>query len=214
MKFIILNLILVLSFFNSAHAEMNTLFEKIDFILIKKEKPKTPLDIFEAKKSKAPLDIIKEEEELRYLQDSFMAKEYGTGSHGGDPDSIEFALIGRQLHSDITNYGQSIFKGDFDFLQFKEKLDTAEINGYLFNNDSHGQGLRKQKFELHNSFEFKCAINKYQVNIIELDRKFLRPTEVDFLRGDFSKARKKLKWKPLISTNELIDDMIQYEMSR
>ncbi|MBT4789930.1 MAG: hypothetical protein HON90_00035 [Halobacteriovoraceae bacterium] len=171
MKFIILNLILVLSFFNSAHAEMNPLFEKIDFILIKKEKPKTPLDIFEAKKSKAPLDIIKEEEELRYLQDSFMAKEYGTGSHGGDPDSIEFALIGRQLHSDITNYGQSIFKGDFDFLQFKEKLDTAEINGYLFNNDSHGQGLRKQKFELHNSFEFKCAINKYQVNIIELDRK-------------------------------------------
>ena len=50
--------------------------------------------------------------------------------------------------------------------------------------------------------------------IIDLDPKFLRPTEVDFLRGDFSKARKKLKWKPLISTNELIDDMIQDEMSR
>jgi len=50
--------------------------------------------------------------------------------------------------------------------------------------------------------------------IISLDPKFLRPTEVDFLRGDFSKARKKLKWKPLISSNELIDDMIQDEMSR
>jgi GDPmannose 4,6-dehydratase len=50
--------------------------------------------------------------------------------------------------------------------------------------------------------------------IIDLDPKFLRPTEVDFLRGDFSKARKKLKWKPLISTNELIDDMIQDEMNR
>jgi GDPmannose 4,6-dehydratase len=50
--------------------------------------------------------------------------------------------------------------------------------------------------------------------IISLDPKFLRPTEVDFLRGDFSKARKKLKWKPLISTNELIDDMIQDEMNR
>jgi len=50
--------------------------------------------------------------------------------------------------------------------------------------------------------------------IISLDPKFLRPTEVDFLRGDFSKARKKLKWKPLISTNELIDDMIQDEMSK
>jgi GDPmannose 4,6-dehydratase len=50
--------------------------------------------------------------------------------------------------------------------------------------------------------------------IIDLDPKFLRPTEVDFLRGDFSKARKKLKWKPLTSTNELIDDMIQDEMNR
>ena len=50
--------------------------------------------------------------------------------------------------------------------------------------------------------------------IIDLDPKFLRPSEVDFLRGDFSKARKKLKWKPLISTNELIDDMIQDEMNR
>ena len=27
--------------------------------------------------------------------------------------------------------------------------------------------------------------------IIDLDKKHLRPTEVDFLKGDFSKARKK-----------------------
>ena len=49
--------------------------------------------------------------------------------------------------------------------------------------------------------------------IIDLDKKYLRPTEVDFLKGDFSKARKKLKWKPLISTNELIEDMIKEEIS-
>jgi len=50
--------------------------------------------------------------------------------------------------------------------------------------------------------------------IIDLDPKFLRPSEVDFLRGDFSKARKKLNWKPLISSNELIEDMINDEMSK
>ena len=49
--------------------------------------------------------------------------------------------------------------------------------------------------------------------IVDIDRKFFRPTEVDFLRGDFSKARKNLKWKPVISTNELIDDMIEEELS-
>ena len=50
--------------------------------------------------------------------------------------------------------------------------------------------------------------------IIDLDKKFLRPTEVDYLKGDFSKARKKLKWKPSITTNELIEDMIEEEISK
>jgi GDPmannose 4,6-dehydratase len=66
-----------------------------------------------------------------------------------------------------------------------------------------GKGIKEKAIDI-----------KTKKTIIDLDPKFLRPTEVDFLRGDFSKARKKLKWKPLISTNELIDDMIQDEMSR
>jgi len=49
--------------------------------------------------------------------------------------------------------------------------------------------------------------------IIDVDKKHFRPTEVDFLRGDFSKAKRHLKWKPVISTNELIDDMIDHELS-
>ena len=50
--------------------------------------------------------------------------------------------------------------------------------------------------------------------IIDLDKKFLRPTEVEFLKGNFSKARRYLKWKPSISTDDLIDDMIRFEMSK
>ncbi len=49
--------------------------------------------------------------------------------------------------------------------------------------------------------------------IIDLDKKYLRPSEVDFLRGDFSKARKLLRWSPRISTDNLIDDMIDEELS-
>ena len=49
--------------------------------------------------------------------------------------------------------------------------------------------------------------------IIDLNQKYFRPSEVDFLKGDFSKAKKLLKWKPGISTNQLIDDMINQELS-
>ena len=50
--------------------------------------------------------------------------------------------------------------------------------------------------------------------IVDIDPKYFRPSEVDFLKGSYSKAKKYLKWKPSISTNELIEDMIKYELSK
>jgi GDPmannose 4,6-dehydratase len=49
--------------------------------------------------------------------------------------------------------------------------------------------------------------------IIEIDKKYFRPTEVDSLRGDYSKAKKKLRWKPKITIKELIKEMISSELS-
>ena len=48
--------------------------------------------------------------------------------------------------------------------------------------------------------------------IIEIDKKYFRPTEVDSLRGDYSKAKKKLRWKPRITIKELIKEMISSEL--
>lgn len=45
--------------------------------------------------------------------------------------------------------------------------------------------------------------------IIEIDKKYFRPQEVEFLLGDYSKAKKILKWKPKISLDKMIDDMLQ-----
>tara|TARA_B100001057_G_C22825696_1_gene941337 strand:- start:939 stop:1982 length:1044 start_codon:yes stop_codon:yes gene_type:complete len=47
--------------------------------------------------------------------------------------------------------------------------------------------------------------------IIRIDKKYFRPSEVDFLKGNFSKAKKLLKWKPKYNPDQLIDDMINYE---
>ena len=48
--------------------------------------------------------------------------------------------------------------------------------------------------------------------IIKIDKKYFRPGEVDYLKGDFSKARKILKWKPKYNVNSLIDEMIENEL--
>ncbi len=47
--------------------------------------------------------------------------------------------------------------------------------------------------------------------IIECKKKYLRPAEVDTLRGNYSKARKLLNWKPTHNIKSLIKDMIEYE---
>ncbi len=43
--------------------------------------------------------------------------------------------------------------------------------------------------------------------IIEVDPDYFRPTEVDFLIGDATKAQKKLGWKPRVAFEELVKMM-------
>jgi GDPmannose 4,6-dehydratase len=44
---------------------------------------------------------------------------------------------------------------------------------------------------------------------VELDPRYLRPTEVDHLCGDASKAREKLGWKPKMTFEQLITTMVR-----
>ena len=50
--------------------------------------------------------------------------------------------------------------------------------------------------------------------IIECDKKYFRPTEVDILIGNANKAKKILKWKPKITINELIKDMVEADLKK
>jgi GDPmannose 4,6-dehydratase len=45
--------------------------------------------------------------------------------------------------------------------------------------------------------------------IVQVDPRYFRPTEVDTLLGDPSKAKQKLGWQPKISFNELVSEMAQ-----
>ncbi len=49
--------------------------------------------------------------------------------------------------------------------------------------------------------------------IVECDKKYFRPLDVNTLLGDASKARRKLKWRPKFNIKELIKDMIAEEFS-
>jgi GDPmannose 4,6-dehydratase len=61
-----------------------------------------------------------------------------------------------------------------------------------------------------------CSNPNYQLKegheVLFIDPKYFRPTEVDLLIGDPAKAKEKLGWEPQIQLQELIDDMMSSDL--
>ena len=61
-----------------------------------------------------------------------------------------------------------------------------------------------------------CSNPEYQLEvgkeILAIDPRYFRPTEVDLLIGDASKAKEKLGWEPEYNLQELVKDMMQHDL--
>ncbi|HHY29311.1 MAG TPA: NAD-dependent epimerase/dehydratase family protein, partial [Syntrophaceticus sp.] len=47
---------------------------------------------------------------------------------------------------------------------------------------------------------------------VEIDPRYLRPTDADYLQGDSTKARRKLGWKPKVGFRQLVQMMTQHDL--
>ncbi|MEM3434112.1 MAG: GDP-mannose 4,6-dehydratase [Candidatus Methanomethyliaceae archaeon] len=50
--------------------------------------------------------------------------------------------------------------------------------------------------------------------LVEVDKRLFRPTEADFLMGDYTKARERLGWKPRVGFDELVRLMVEADIKR
>jgi GDPmannose 4,6-dehydratase len=62
---------------------------------------------------------------------------------------------------------------------------------------------------LEEAFSYK---NLDWQEFVEIDPRYFRPTEVDFLRGDAAKARKLLGWQPRVAFRELVRIMVDADL--
>ena len=63
-----------------------------------------------------------------------------------------------------------------------------------------GEGIKERGFRIDTEEE-----------VIRIDKRYFRPTEVETLLGDATKAREKLGWKTKISLEEMIEEMAQHD---
>ena len=83
----------------------------------------------------------------------------------------------------------------------KETGTITGLNDTLFV-EKVGKGFLK-------SIKKRCSVTPV---VIKVDTNYFRPTEVDQLIGDASKARRKLGWIPEYDLNSLINDMISSDL--
>jgi len=69
-----------------------------------------------------------------------------------------------------------------------------------------GQGINeKAKIKSCSSPDYQLEIGK---EVLSIDEKYFRPTEVDILVGNATKAKEKLGWKPQITLEEMVEEMM------
>lgn len=97
---------------------------------------------------------------------------------------------------------------DFILYAFKKAGITLEFQGEGINEEGVVTDIQPTEgYE-----EVFPSVNKGDV-IIKVDPSYFRPTEVDFLIGDATKARTKLNWEPEYSLQDLINDMVNSDLA-
>ena len=76
-----------------------------------------------------------------------------------------------------------------------------------------GRGLKETAVVTKVDKELSPKISTGDI-IIKVDKKYFRPSEVQELLGDSSKARRELKWKPSITLDQLVSEMIDNDYKR
>ena len=115
-------------------------------------------------------------------------------------------------------YAPEYVEGMWKILQAKKPDDYVLATGksysikYFVEKSFNYLGI-KIKWRGHgiNEYGIDSSNNK---RIVEIDKKYFRPNEVDLLVGDSSKAYKKLKWKSNTSIDKLIKIMIDYNLNQ
>jgi GDPmannose 4,6-dehydratase len=83
----------------------------------------------------------------------------------------------------------------------------AEIGVML---DFKGENEHEEGVVTSNSGTYNLAIGQV---VLKVDPTYFRPTEVDLLIGDASKAKNKLGWKPKYDLAALVKEMVASDLS-
>ena len=159
-------------------------------ILFNHESPRRGETFVKKKIITALCKIKKKKQKKLYLGNLYAKRDWG---HAKDYCNAMWKILQQKKPDDfVISTGKQ-----YSIKQFVNKV-AKKLN---FKLKWKGKGLKEKAIDLKNN----------QI-IIECDKKYFRPLDVENLIGDSSKAKKILRWKPKYDIDSLIDDMISHQL--
>ena len=160
-------------------------------ILFNHESPRRGENFVTKKISKAVARIYQKKQDLIKLGNLDSLRDWG---HAKDFVEATWLMLQQEIPEDfVIATGESHTVREFVELAFKEV--GIEIAW-------EGKGLEEIGVDINSGSK-----------LVEIDEQHFRPSEVEVLLGDPSKAKEKLNWKPKINFQELVSTMVQYDLN-
>lgn len=101
---------------------------------------------------------------------------------------------------------------DFIRMAFDEVGVTVEFTGQGVDEKGTIASVDRAKFESVTAINAENILKRVGQDVLFIDPKYFRPTEVDVLIGDPTKAKEKLGWKPKYDLKMLVEDMVRGDL--
>ena len=171
-------------------------------ILFNHESPRRGETFVTLKITRALANILAGKQKRLYLGNMAAKRDWGYA-----PEYVEcmWLMLQQEKPDDyVIGTGESHSVREFVEESFRYAGIEIEWKG-------EGTGEKGIIKSLSNDFQQQNTL-KIGDTLIEMDAKYFRPTEVDFLLADISKAKKALGWEPKISFKELVKIMVDGEL--
>ena len=169
-------------------------------ILFNHESPRRGETFVTRKITRAIANIIAGKQEKLYLGNLDAKRDWGFA-----PEYVECQwLILQQDEPDDYVIGTGESHSVREFVELVFNYAGIEI-------EWKGNGVNEQGIVRSLSSTSTCSLKAGDI-IIGIDPRYFRPTEVDFLLADASKAKKKLGWEPKVTFKELVRIMVDADI--
>lgn len=135
--------------------------------------------------------------------------------HAKDYIKAMYLILQQDLPDDyVISTGITTTIRDFIKMSFHEAGATVEFRGEGENEEGFISSINESIFAQKVGEEYLEGFKKrVGETVVGVDPSYFRPTEVDILIGDNSKAKAKLGWEPTYDLKSLCEDMMSHDIT-